>query len=80
VVLVPEGLIEFIDEIKVLISEINEIYSRKELKNEFTGLETSQLFDKVCSYLTPASIQVLRYIPRLISEQLLLDRDSHGNV
>lgn len=32
VILVPEGLIEFIPEVKILIGEVNEILSR-----EFTG-------------------------------------------
>ena len=32
VILVPEGLIEFIPEVKILIAEVNEILSR-----EFTG-------------------------------------------
>lgn len=78
VVLVPEGLIEFIDEIKTLISEINTIYGgpMKDVK----GLDTNQMFEKVCSFLSAESSQVLRYIPRQISEQLLMDRDPHGNV
>ena len=46
VILVPEGLIEFIPEVKVLISEINEI-----LAVEFTG----DILEYVTGKLTDAS-------------------------
>ena len=49
VILVPEGLIEFIPEMGILIGEINEIVSR-----EFTG----DIKTYVLSKLTPESKQV----------------------
>jgi hypothetical protein len=76
-VLVPEGIIEFVCEVKQLIKEINTILA-KQLKD--AKFEIDELFEQVCKLLTPESMKLLRYMPRAISEQLLLDRDPHGNV
>jgi len=58
VILVPEGLIEFIPEIKVLISEINEILSK-----EFTG----EIEDFVIQELTESSRAIFTRLPRVVS-------------
>ncbi|CAD8107582.1 unnamed protein product [Paramecium sonneborni] len=73
VILVPEGLIEFIDEVKILIKEINSILA----SNKW---ESDQVFDNILTKLTPESSKLLQFLPRSISDQLLLDRDPHGNV
>lgn len=67
----PEGLIEFIPEMAVLISEINELVSR-----EFQG----EIREYVASNLTEGSAALFNFLPSGISQQLLLDRDPHGNV
>lgn len=71
VVIVPEGLIEFIPEMGVLIGEINEIVS-KEFKEDITEF--------VLKNLSENSKKLFQFLPKSISEQLLLDRDPHGNV
>ena len=71
VVLVPEGLIEFVPEVKVLIQEINEI-----LAEQFD----EDIESYVISHLTESSRALFNNLPRAISNQLLLDRDPHGNV
>jgi diphosphate--fructose-6-phosphate 1-phosphotransferase len=71
VILVPEGLIEFIPEVKVLIKEINEILS-KPVEGNITEF--------VLSNLSNESNTLFKFLPNSISEQLLLDRDPHGNV
>ena len=71
IILVPEGLIEFIPEVSVLISEINEI-----LAKEFEG----DIEEFILSNLTESSKAVFNNLPKAISDQLLLDRDPHGNV
>jgi hypothetical protein len=71
VVLVPEGLIEFIPEVKKLIEEINEILSKN------PGHDTR---DHVIHHLTYESQALFNFLPRQISDQLLYDRDPHGNV
>jgi len=71
VFLVPEGLIEFIPEMAVLISEINEILS-KDVQGDIR--------DHVSKHLTITSQALFNFLPWSISDQLLLDRDPHGNV
>lgn len=71
VIIVPEGLIEFIPEMGTLIAEINEIVS-----HAFEG----DVAEFVQSKLTAESRTVFDFLPESISEQLLLDRDPHGNV
>lgn len=71
VILVPEGLIEFIPEVNLLIKEINEIVSKPfdiDIR-EFVNL-----------HLTEHSKTLFNFLPKAISDQLLLDRDPHGNV
>lgn len=71
VLLVPEGLIEFIPEMGVLIAEINEI-----LANNFEG----DIEDHILQNLTAKNKELFQTLPKAISSQLLLDRDPHGNV
>jgi diphosphate--fructose-6-phosphate 1-phosphotransferase len=71
VILVPEGLIEFIPEMKVLINQINEI-----LAVEVEGDVRAHVITK----LETASKALFELLPQSISDQLLLDRDPHGNV
>jgi diphosphate--fructose-6-phosphate 1-phosphotransferase len=71
VILVPEGLIEFIPEVKVLIKEINEIVSKP--------FEVD-IREHVNAHLTEHSKDLFHFLPKAISDQLLLDRDPHGNV
>lgn len=71
IILVPEGLIEFIPEMNVLIKEINEIVSKP-----FEG----EISEYVLKNLSQNSKDLFVFLPKAISEQLLLDRDPHGNV
>mmetsp|Transcript_11455 Transcript_11455/g.9861 ORF Transcript_11455/g.9861 Transcript_11455/m.9861 type:complete len:539 (-) Transcript_11455:1171-2787(-) len=76
VILVPEGLIEFVKEIKVLIKEINEIMAQIQEKPK----EFADFFNLIVAKLTPQCQELMKFLPAVISEQLLLDRDAHGNV
>ena len=79
VCLVPEGLIEFIPSIKVLISEINDLIASNEA--EFNALATTaSKIAYIESMLTSSSKKVFNSLPESIEAQLLLDRDPHGNV
>lgn len=71
VILVPEGLIEFIPEMGELISEINDI-----LAVEFTG----DIEEFVLPKLKEETRELFKKLPKAVSSQLLLDRDPHGNV
>ncbi len=79
VCLVPEGLIEFIPSLKVLISEINDLLAKTE--QEFNSLENStEKIAFVEKHLTKDSKNVFDSLPVEIKAQLLADRDPHGNV
>jgi len=68
VILLPEGLIEFIPEFNVLIAEINDLLA--------SGATVETCPDR----LTPESRAVFDIVPPAIQMQLMLDRDPHGNV
>ena len=70
VVLIPEGLIEFIPEISTLIKELNQILATH------TSLTPAQISLKLSS----ASQNCFASLPEKIKQQLLLNRDPHGNV
>ena len=79
IVIVPEGLIEFVPEVKKLIEEINETLAKH--GDRFTKLPT---WDEKLGFLTAAlsveSMKVFNLLPMDIQEELLMDRDPHGNV
>ncbi|WP_372947714.1 diphosphate--fructose-6-phosphate 1-phosphotransferase [Mariniphaga sp.] len=81
VALVPEGLIEFIPEMKILISELNDLLAEgTETEKEFKMLKKSHRLNWVASQLTKESSRVFKSLPQGIANQLTLDRDPHGNV
>lgn len=81
VALIPEGLIEFIPEMKVLINELNELLAEGTATAQaFSHVKKSHRVDWVAEKLTPASSVVFRSLPEGIATQLTLDRDPHGNV
>ncbi len=67
ILLIPEGLIEFIPEVSLLIQELNQLVSSTPNANPSTALSESA---RTCFCSLPESIQ----------KQLLLNRDPHGNV
>jgi diphosphate-dependent phosphofructokinase len=81
VALIPEGLIEFIPEMKILISELNDLLAEgTETEKEFKMLRKSHRINWVASQLTKESAKVFESLPQGIATQLTLDRDPHGNV
>ncbi|MFP4466083.1 MAG: diphosphate--fructose-6-phosphate 1-phosphotransferase [Candidatus Goldiibacteriota bacterium] len=79
VVLVPEGLIEFIPEMKKLIAELNDLVAdyEKQLKKMSSVVDKKKFIYKK---LTPKMSKLMESLPDGIESQLLLDRDPHGNV
>jgi len=78
-VLIPEGLIEFIPEMRRLIAELNEVLVTG--WQEFSALETlPHKREYIAGCLSPESAGLYRNLPREIANQLILDRDPHGNV
>ena len=79
VVIIPEGLIEFVPEVKKLIGELNDLMAIKE--KEFNALSVWE--DKYAfmqKNLSSESFAVFSILPLDIEKQLLMDRDPHGNV
>lgn len=81
VALIPEGLIEFIPEMKTLINELNELLAEGTATAQaFSHVKKSHRVDWVAEKLSPSSSVVFRSLPEGIANQLTLDRDPHGNV
>ncbi|CAL0307272.1 unnamed protein product [Lupinus luteus] len=70
VILIPEGLIDFIPEAQHLIAELNEIMASCSVDEG--GLWKNKLTDQ--------SLKLYEFLPQAIREQLMLERDPHGNV
>lgn len=70
VILVPEGLIEFIPEISSLIQELNFALSKVEIPSAHA----------IIAGLSPNSKKCFESLPDAIQKQLLFRRDPHGNV
>jgi pyrophosphate--fructose-6-phosphate 1-phosphotransferase len=95
-VLLPEGLIEFIPEMRELIETLNDILagtSYEAIGSNFANLENNPIAQKAdvkisfdqkrtaVASLLPAHLSSLFLsLPTNIAVQLLLDRDPHGNV
>ena len=77
VALIPEGIIEFIPEMKVMIANLNDTLAAAK---DFDNLSQQEKIDFVEAKLDSASAAVFKSLPRLIQNQLLMDRDPHGNV
>ncbi|SIQ21735.1 pyrophosphate--fructose-6-phosphate 1-phosphotransferase [Alkalispirochaeta americana] len=79
VVLIPEGLIEFIPEMGRLISEVNDLLAIH--STEFSGISgPDEQARWLSGKLSTESAPVFTSLPRDIQHQLLMDRDPHGNV
>ncbi len=78
-VLIPEGLVEFIPAMKALIAELNDLLAHHEAEvNAFESNVEKKAF--VAEKLTADSKAVFVSLPEGFANQLMLDRDPHGNV
>ena len=82
VALIPEGLIEFIPEMKTLIAELNELLAEGHSTAEAFNAQVTddEKRDYVISHLASDTSKVFKSLPKGIAKQLTLDRDPHGNV
>ncbi len=81
IAIIPEGLIEFIPEMKAMIANLNDIMASLESDPNFVNATTiREKFDIVENRLDEANAKVYNSLPILIKGQLLADRDPHGNV
>lgn len=79
VVVIPEGLIEFIPEMKELIAQLNDVLAEfdKDIKDMNTMAEKK---DFIYKKLKSEQAQLMASLPDEFEDMLLLDRDSHGNL
>ncbi len=77
IVLVPEGLIEFIPEMKLMMSELNDLMADPYFNSLKDDDDKHQFIAKK---LSAGSAQAFSTLPGAIQRQLMMDRDPHGNV
>ncbi len=80
IALIPEGLIEFIPEIKSMISNLNDTLASLENDNNYKNAEENAKFEIIKGKLNSEDSAVFSSLPVMIKQQLLMDRDPHGNV
>ena len=78
VILVPEGLIEFIPSIGKLIEELNDLLASH--GNDYKELDHVAQREYIMSHLSDDNKQTFSTLPDNVARQLSLDRDPHGNV
>ncbi|EFZ36229.1 diphosphate--fructose-6-phosphate 1-phosphotransferase [Hoylesella oralis ATCC 33269] len=78
VVLIPEGLIEFIPAIGRLIQELNDLLAAH--GNDYKDLDKDAQREYILNHLSAENKATFETLPEDVARQLSLDRDPHGNV
>ena len=78
VVLIPEGLIEFIPAIGRLIQELNDLLAAHGADYKDLGKDAQREY--ILSHLSKENAATFETLPEGVARQLSLDRDPHGNV
>ena len=80
VVVIPEGVVEFVPEFSALISEINELLAGSKA-DAFNALESwAEKYAFIEKGLSKEAMEVFAILPQAIQQQLFLERDPHGDV
>ncbi|MDD7560127.1 MAG: diphosphate--fructose-6-phosphate 1-phosphotransferase [Porphyromonas sp.] len=77
-VLIPEGLIEFVPAMRLLISELNDLLAGESEAFAETGKDEQLEF--IASRLSTENAAIFRSLPETVARQLAAERDPHGNV
>ena len=80
IALIPEGLIEFIPEMKTMIATLNDSLSILEKDSIYQTASQDEKYSIISSKLDNSSSKLFNSLPSAIKTQLLMDRDPHGNV
>ena len=80
IALIPEGLIEFIPEFKAMIANLNDTLAHLENDETYKNAEENTKFEIIQGKLNAEDAAVFTSLPVMIKQQLLMDRDPHGNV
>ena len=80
IAVIPEGLIEFIPEMKVMIAGLNDLMAHLESDDSYQNATQAEKYEIITSKLDSTSAKLFNSLPSTIKAQLLMDRDPHGNV
>lgn len=82
VMLIPEGVVQFIPSVQNLIAAINAILSPDKIHGQKLGLmtEASERIAYISGLLSPTARQNFGTLPIDIQTELLNERDAHGNI
>lgn len=80
IALIPEGLIEFIPEFKAMIANLNDTLAVLETDSTYKTADENTKFEIIKGKLNSEDAAVFTSLPVMIKQQLLMDRDPHGNV
>lgn len=80
IAVIPEGLIEFVPELKTMIANLNDIMPTLEKNSKYTSGSDAEKIAIIENTLSSENAGVFKSLPALIKSQLLMDRDPHGNV
>ena len=80
IAVIPEGLIEFVPELKSMIANLNDIMSTLEKDAKYSAGTPAEKIAIIENTLSSENSSVFKSLPALIKAQLLMDRDPHGNV
>ncbi len=80
IALIPEGLIEFIPEFKAMIANLNDTLAVLENDSAYKIADENTKFEIIKGKLNSEDAAVFTSLPVMIKQQLLMDRDPHGNV
>ena len=80
IAVIPEGLIEFIPELKSMISNLNDVMPTLEKDASYANGSDAEKIAIIENTLSSENSSVFKSLPALIKSQLLMDRDPHGNV
>lgn len=80
IAIVPEGLIEFIPEMKTMIASLNDLTHDLENDGKYQSATQTEKFAIIEKALSAENAAVFASLPDGIKAQLLMDRDPHGNV
>ena len=80
IAVIPEGLIEFVPELKTMIANLNDIMPTLEKDSKYTLGSDADKIAIIENTLSSENASVFKSLPALIKSQLLMDRDPHGNV
>ena len=80
IAVIPEGLIEFVPELKSMIANLNDIMPSLEKDSSYSSGSDAEKIAIIENTLSSENSSVFKSLPALIKSQLLMDRDPHGNV